>query len=106
VPTGAKDTAAKTYYYFFFSGPMIDAGSSQNHVIKYTEIRQITCKPDELSKMAKPIFKKISGECENEGGCSSDFNTYDSMGHAQAALQRWLKRRNKDGKLVVKILTP
>ncbi|TDX00385.1 M1 aminopeptidase family protein [Dinghuibacter silviterrae] len=105
-PAEAKDTATKTYYYFFFSGPMIDAGSSQNRVIKHTEIQQITCTREELSKMARPIFKKIADECENEAGCSSDFNTYDSMEKAQAALQRWLKRRNKDGVLVVKILTP
>ena len=97
---------AKTYYYFFFSRPIIDRGSSQNHVIKHTEIAQITCIPEELTKMAKPIFKKIADECENDGGCSSDFNTYDSMEKAQAALQRWLGRYNKTDTLIVKILKP
>jgi hypothetical protein len=81
-------------------------GSSQNRVIKHTEIREITCTQEELSKMAAPIFKKIGDECENEAGCSSDFNTYDSMEKAQAALQRWLQRRNKNGTLLVKIITP
>ena len=94
---------AKTYYYFFFSRPVMDAGTMQNRVIKHTEIRQITCTPAELSKMADPIFKQIKDECENDGGCSSDFNTYDSMEMAQAALVRWIGRWNND-KMVVKIL--
>jgi hypothetical protein len=101
-----ENTAAKTYYYFFFSRPVVDAGSSQNMVIKHTEVSQITCTSKELSKMAEPIFKRISDECENEGGCSSDFNTYDTMEQAQAALKRWLGRHNKNGNLVVKILKP
>jgi hypothetical protein len=96
----------KTYYYFFFSRPMLDAGSSQNRVIKHTEILQITCTPNELSKMAQPIFKQIADECENDAGCTSDFNTYDSMEKAQAALQRWLGRHNPNGALLVKILRP
>jgi hypothetical protein len=97
---------AKTYYYFFFSRPLIDVGSSQNRVIKHTEISQITCTPDELPKMSNPVFTRLSDECENEGGCSSDFNTYDSLEKAQAALKRWLERYNKDGTLLVKILYP
>ncbi|MFL5808895.1 MAG: hypothetical protein ACJ749_05195 [Flavisolibacter sp.] len=99
-------SVAKTYYYFFFSRPIIDVGSSQNRVIKHTEIQQITCTQDELSKMAGPIFKRIEDECENDGGCTSDFNTYDSMEKAQAALQRWLGRYNDHGSLLVKILKP
>ena len=102
----AEQAEAKTYYYFFFSRPLIDGGSSQNRVIKHTEISQITCTREELSKMAKPIFEKIHNECENEGGCTSDFNTYESMEKAQMALKRWLDRFNKEGKLVVKILKP
>lgn len=101
-----KDTAAKTYYYFFFSRPIVDQGSPQNHVIKHTEIGTITCTPDELSKMASPIFTKLQNECENEAGCTGDFNTYDSLQLAEAALKRWLGRWNKDGKLSVKILRP
>jgi hypothetical protein len=105
-PSGsaAEKPVAKTYYYFFFSRPLIDAGSSQNNVIKRTEILQITGTRNELSKMARPVFKRIADECENDGGCTSDFNTYDSMENAQAALQRWLGRYNKNGTLLVKIL--
>jgi hypothetical protein len=97
---------AKTYYYFFFARPMMDAGSLQNHVIKHTEIAQLTCTPEDLKKMAMPIFKKLADACENDAGCTGDFNTYDSMEQAQAALQRWLTRYNKRGNLVVKILKP
>jgi hypothetical protein len=96
----------KTYYYFFFSRPMMDAGSSQNHVIKHTEVSQYTSTWDELSKMAKPIFKKMADGCENEAGCTADFNTYDSLEKAQAALQRWLGRHNKKGNMLVKVLKP
>lgn len=105
-PAAQENTAAKTYYYFFFSRPIMDAGSLQNKVIKHTEVLQITCTSDELSKMAEPIFKRLSDECENEGGCTGDFNTYDSMEQAQAALKRWLGRYNKNGALLVKILKP
>jgi hypothetical protein len=105
-PAAQENTAVNTYYYFFFSRPMMDAGSSQNKVIKHTEVLQITCTRNELSKMAQPVFKRISDECENDGGCTSDFNTYDSMEQAQAALKRWLGRYNKSGALLVKILKP
>jgi hypothetical protein len=105
-PSAGEKPEVKTYYYFFFSRPLLDAGSSQNRVIKHTEILQISCTPDELSKMAQPIFKRIADECENDSGCTSDFNTYDSIEKAQAALQRWLGRYNKNGALLVKILKP
>ena len=97
---------AQTYYYFFFSRPVTDAGSTQNRVIKHSEILQATATWDELSVMAQPYFKQITDECENEGGCTSDLNTYDSEEKAKAALQRWLSRYNKDGTLQVKILKP
>ena len=83
--------SAKTYYYFFFSGPATDAGSPESKTIKYSEIHEITCTPSELSKMAQPIFKRIKEECENEAGCSSDFNTYETSESAKSALTRWLK---------------
>lgn len=102
----SEKPVVKTYYYFFFSRPMADVGSSQNHVIKHTEIAQITCTQAELSKMAQPIFKRIKDECENEAGCTSDFNTFDTMEIAQAALKRWLISYNKTGTLLVKILKP
>jgi len=107
-PTSAPGDvqAFKTYYYFFFSGPMMDAGSPQNRTIQHTEVLQKTCTSDELSKMAEPIFKQIQDGCENEAGCSSDFNTYDSMEKAKAALLRWLGKYDKYGKLVVKVLKP
>jgi len=105
-PSAGEKPIAKTYYYFFFSRPITDAGSSQNRVIKHTEILQITCTPDELSKMAKPIFKRMADECENDAGCTGDFNIYDSLEKAQTALQRWLGRHNKNGTLLVKILKP
>jgi len=56
--------------------------------------------------MAEPIFKQSQDGCENEAGCSSDFNTYDSMEKAKAALLRWLGKYDKYGKLVVKVLKP
>jgi hypothetical protein len=105
-PSTGEKPVAKTYYYFFFSRPMMDAGSSQNHVIKHTEILQITCTQEELSKMAQPIFKRLKDECENDAGCTGDFNTYDSMEKAQSALKRWLESHNKNGTLLVKILKP
>ncbi|HEU4471592.1 MAG TPA: hypothetical protein VFR58_10940 [Flavisolibacter sp.] len=107
-PSSPKDEKqeAKTYYYFFFSRPLIDIGSTQNRVIKHSGVLEITCTEDELSKMASPVFKQIAEECENEAGCSSDFNTYDSKEQAQAALQRWLARYNKNGNLLVKIMKP
>lgn len=104
VTTGEKPVA-KTYYYFFFSRPLMDAGLSQNRIIKYTEIREITCTREELSKMADPIFDRLKAECENEAGCSADFNTYDSMEKAETALKRWLDRHNKPG-MEVRILKP
>ncbi len=104
--TTNEKPVVKTYYYFFFSAPILDAGSPQNRVIRHTEIGKITCTYAELSKMSKPIFKKIEDECENEAGCSSAINTYDSMEMAESALKRWLKKYNVNGTLQVKILKP
>jgi hypothetical protein len=56
--------------------------------------------------MAQPVFKRIADECENDAGCTGDFNTYDSQEKAQAALLRWSGRYNKNGTLLVKILKP
>jgi hypothetical protein len=105
-PSADEKKVVKTYYYFFFSRPLVDVGSSQNRVIKHTEIQQITCRQEELSKVSEPIFNRMQNECENDAGCSGDFNYYDSMEKAQAALKRWLGRFNKDGTLNVKILKP
>jgi hypothetical protein len=104
--TKEQNPVAKTYYYFFFSEPQVDAGSSQNHVVRHTEVLHFTGTPDELSKMAGPIFQKIDKECENEGGCSSEFNTYDSKEKAEQRLQFWINRANKKGNMIVKVLNP
>lgn len=101
-PNGSTEER-KTYYYFCFTKPYVDPGSSQNKVIKHTDIKEVTCKPSELSAISAPIFKKLADACENEGGCTSDFNTYYSMEDAQAALKRWLKRYNSKGTLEVKV---
>lgn len=104
-PTAKNEKpVAKTYYYFFFSRPMTDIGSSQNKMIVHTEIGQITCTQEELSKMAKPIAMRVKEECKNETGSTSDFNIYDSMETAQSALKRWLDRYNKSGTMLVRIL--
>jgi hypothetical protein len=97
---------AKTYYYFFFSRPLTDIGSSQNRMIVHTDIAQITCTQEELSKMANPIAIRVKEECKNDTGSTSDFNTYDSMESAQAGLKRWLERYNKNGTMLVKVLKP
>jgi len=89
--TVAGPELAKTYYYFFFLKPAIDAGAPENHTVKHTQIREITCTPAELSKMAQTTFNQIKNECENEAGCGSDFNTYETLEKAKEALQRWLK---------------
>jgi hypothetical protein len=99
-----KKTVTKTYYYFFFSRPLTDIGSSQNKMIVHTEIGQVTCTQEELSKMAKPIGTRVKEESKNDSGSTSDFNIYDSMETAQTALKRWLDRYNKNGTMVVKIL--
>lgn len=104
--SAGEKPVAKTYYYFFFSRPLKDAGSTQNRTIIRTEIAQATCTQEELVKMSKPIHKRIKEECENDAGCTGDFNFYDSMEKAQAALKRWLDRYNKNGALIVKVLKP
>jgi hypothetical protein len=89
--TTSSPEIAKTYWYFFFSKPMLDPGAPENRTIMHTEVQEITCTQAELSRMAEPIFKRIKDECQNEGGCTSDFNTYETSEKARAALERWLK---------------
>jgi hypothetical protein len=103
---GSKGSEIKTYYYFVFSRPMIDAGVTQNRVVKHSEIAQATCTYEELMKIADPLFKKMGEECENDGGCTKDFNIYYTKEQAEEALKKWLARHNKNGNMVVKILKP
>jgi hypothetical protein len=100
----SDEQVSKTYYYFFFSKPMVDAGAPENRSIKYSGIREITCTGAALSKMAQPIFQRIKEACENEGGCTSDFNTYETSEKAKAALQRWLKPYVDNPKYVIKTM--
>lgn len=97
---------SKTYYYFFFSRPLTDIGSSQNKMIVHTEIGQITCTQQELIKLANTTGPRVKEECKNDSGSTSDFNTYNSMEDAQAALKRWLERYNRNSAMLVKILKP
>ena len=101
-----ENQKVKTYYYFLFSRPAIDLGSSQNRVIKHTEVLEATCTYDELSKRVEPIFKVMNDECENEAGCDNEFNTYDSREFAEKRLNVWLNRYNKNGTMLVKIVKP
>ncbi len=98
------EQVAKTYYYFFFLKPAVDAGAPENRTVKHTEIGEITCTQAELSKMAQAKFKQVTSECENEAGCGSDFNTYDSLDKAKAALQRWLKPFVGNAAFVIKTI--
>jgi hypothetical protein len=104
--TVGQQPQEKTYYYFVFSRPIIDAGVSQNRVIKHSEIAEATCTYEELMKIADPLFKKMAEGCENEGGCTKDFNIYYTPEQAEEALKKWLARHNKNGNMLVKILKP
>jgi hypothetical protein len=84
------EQVAKTVYYFFIAKPIIDAGSPENGSVKHSEILSFTGTPSEISNMAAVKFEQLKKQCVNEGGCSSDFNTYDSMDNAKTALKRWL----------------
>lgn len=95
---------AKTYYYFFFSRPLTDIGSSQNRMIVHTDIGHMTCTPAELSKMARPIGLNVQRACKNDSGSTSDFNIYYSLEDAKVALNRWLDRFNKSSNMLVKIV--
>ena len=98
----AAQAVAKTYYYFFFTKPIIDAGAPENRVVKYTDIQSITCTDTALSNNARPISDCINKQCENEAGCTNDFNTYDTAEKAKAALERWLKPFIGNSRYVIK----
>lgn len=102
--TSGEKPVAKTYYYFFFSRPLADIGSTQNKMIVHSEIGKVTCTLAELSGISKPLGLRIREECRNESGSTGDFNLYDSMEKAQSALKRWLDRFNKNGNMVVKVV--
>lgn len=102
--TKKETPVAQTYYYFYFSRPLMDIGSSQNNMIVYTEIGQATCTPEELSKINKSLSMRVKEECKNDSGCTGDFNTFDTEEMAKTALKRWLDRFNKNGNMNVKVL--
>ncbi|HUC82374.1 MAG TPA: hypothetical protein VMR70_15820 [Flavisolibacter sp.] len=98
--------ATKTYYYFIFSRPMADIGSSQNNMIVHTEVAQITCLQTEFVDRVTATAIKVKKACKNATGSSNDINSYESLEQAQDYLKRWLDRYNKNGTMVVKILKP
>lgn len=85
----------KTYYYFFFSRPILDIGSTQNKMIVHTEIGKVTCTDEELFKLRNQIASRVKEACKNDSGSTLDFNTYDTLEMAQLGLKRWLERYNK-----------
>ena len=101
-----KKPVTKTFYYFIFSRPMADIGSSQNNMIVHTEVAQITCSTSEFLNLVTPTAIKVKEACKNATGSSNDINSYDSLEQAQDYLKRWLDRYNKNGTMVVKILKP
>ena len=94
----------KTFYYFIFSRPVTDIGSSQNNVIAHTAIEELTCPENEFINLVKPTAAKVKAACTNATGSTNDINYYDTMEQAQAALQRWLARYNVKGRMEVKIV--
>ena len=104
--TTTKKSAPKTFYYFIFSRPLIDIGSSQNNMITHSPIQQITCSPEELSKLLTPFAIRVKEACINETGSTNDINNYGTREEAEAALKRWLDRYNKTGKMQVKVIDP
>ena len=101
-----KKAETKTYFYFIFSRPFRDIGSSQNNMITHSPIQQITCSPEEFSKLLTPFAIRVKEACINETGSTNDLNSYNTKEEAEAALKRWLNRYNKTGKMQVKIIDP
>ncbi|WP_316735850.1 hypothetical protein [Pedobacter aquatilis] len=99
-----EQTKAKKYYYFYFSRPRTDIGSSQNKTILHTEIGEVICSQKELMDLREGIYFKVKRKFDNESGSTGDFNTYETLEKAKEALKRWLARYNKDGKMLVKII--
>jgi hypothetical protein len=96
----------KTFYYFIFSRPMADIGSTQNNMIVHTEVAQITCLTTEFLDLVSPAALKVKEACKNATGSSNDINSYASLEQAQDYLKRWLDRYNKNGTMVVKVFKP
>ncbi|MBP6794625.1 MAG: hypothetical protein KA143_06215, partial [Saprospiraceae bacterium] len=101
-----KKAEPKTYFYFILSRPFRDIGSSQNNMITHTAIQQITCSPEEFSKILRPFAIRVKEACINETGSTNDLNSYGTKEEAEAALKRWLDRYNKMGKMQIKIIDP
>ena len=95
---------AKTYYYFIFSRPMTDIGSSQNKMIAHTAVAQLTCLPSEFIDRVSDAARKVKESCINAAGSTNDVNRYNTLEEAQAALKTWLARYNKNGTMQVKTI--
>ena len=75
-------------------------------MITHTAIQQITCSPEEFSKILRPFAIRVKEACINETGSTNDLNSYGTKEEAEAALKRWLDRYNKMGKMQIKIIDP
>ncbi|KQM69417.1 hypothetical protein ASE74_05305 [Pedobacter sp. Leaf216] len=102
----AKDekSLARKYYYFFFSRPRTDIGSTQNKTILRTDISELTGTQKELRDVQTIIYSKAKEQFDNASGSTGDFNTYETLELAQTALRRWLARYDKNGNMTVRII--
>jgi hypothetical protein len=103
-PLAVADTFSKTYYYFIFSHPVNDAGSSQNKVVKYSEVKKFVGTSKDLAVLVKHLTTQFQDNCENASGCTGELNNYPSEEQAKTRLKVWRERYNPDHSMIEKVV--
>lgn len=80
------------YYYWGLSKEPLRKGAAHKPQAFFTAIKSVPLDEKELNKIAQQYKEFSSKQCRSlQEGCSSDFNTYDTLAEARKAQAKWLK---------------
>jgi hypothetical protein len=60
-------------------------------VIFYTTVKKIVCEESKIDSLSGKWSGKVHMDCQNQGGCTSDLNTYETHADADTQYNNMLK---------------
>lgn len=92
----------KTFYYYCDSHSMDPQSVKGKQVILYTEVYKITCEEERISDKTVAWAALVDAACENERGCTSDLNYYETKEEAETRLKETKKHYSDTEKYTLK----
>ncbi len=102
--TPANKKIEKTFYYFCDSHSMYSQTVNGKQVILYTNVYEITCEPEKIPARSAQWAMLVNKNCENEKGCTSDFNYYYTREDAQKNFEVTRRMYSDTSKYIAKMI--